>query len=112
MYLPRFELSPRTFSLKPALQACGLNVIFSQSADLSGFADHPLYLDDVLQRCYCKADEEGTTAAAVTVAAARYKGIAPGPRPNVIRFDRPFIWVIGNLNTPAAPYFMGITHEP
>lgn len=112
VYLPRFELSPRTFSLKPALQACGLNVIFSQSADLSGFADHPLYLDDVLQRCYCKADEEGTTAAAVTVAAARYKGISPGPRPNVICFDRPFIWVIGDLNTPAAPYFMGITHEP
>lgn len=112
VYLPRFELKPRTFSLKPALQACGLNTIFSQSADLSGFADHPLYLDDVLQRCYCKADEEGTTAAAVTVAVARYKGIAPGPRPNVIRFDRPFIWVIGDLNTPAAPYFMGITHTP
>ena len=110
--LPRFELKPCTFSLKPALQACGLTTIFSQSADFSGFVDRPLYLDDVLQRCYCKADEEGTTAAAVTVAVGRYKSIPVGPRPNVISFNKPFIWIIGDLNTPAAPYFMGITNEP
>ncbi len=111
VYLPRFELKPNTFSLKPALQACGLNNVFSQSADFSGFVDSPLYLDNVLQRCYCKADEEGTTAAAVTVAVARFKSIRI-PRPKVIAFDKPFIWVIGDLNTPAAPYFMGITQAP
>lgn len=109
--LPRFELKPCTFSLKPALQACGLNNVFSQSADFSGFVDSPLYLDNVLQRCYCKADEEGTTAAAVTVAVAQCKSIRI-PRPKVIAFDKPFIWVIGDLNTPAAPYFMGITQAP
>lgn len=112
VYLPRFELNPGTYSLKPALLACGLRSVFSQGADFSGFSSQPLYLSDVLQRCYCKADEEGTEAAAVTVAVARYKSIAPGPRPNVIVFDRPFIWVIGDLNSPAAPYFMGITRQP
>ena len=112
VYLPRFEVDPGTYSLKPALQACGLKGIFSQSADLSGFADAPLYLHDVLQRCYCKADEEGTQAAAVTVATTRFKSIRPGPRPKVIAFDKPFIWIIGDLNTPAAPYFMGILQKP
>lgn len=112
VYLPRFELNPGTYSLKPALQACGLQSVFSQGADFSGFSSQHLYLSDVLQRCYCKADEEGTEAAAVTVAVARFKSIARGPRPEVIVFDRPFIWVIGDLNTPAAPYFMGITRQP
>lgn len=112
VYLPRFELNPGTYSLKPALQACGLRTVFSQGADFSGFSPQPLYLSNVLQRCYCKADEEGTEAAAVTVAVVRNKCILPGPRPEVIVFDRPFIWVIGDLNTPAAPYFMGITHQP
>lgn len=112
VYLPRFELNPGTYSLKPALQACGLKNIFSLHADLRGFCDSPIYLDDVLQRCYVETDEEGTKAAAVTVAVTRFKSIAPGPRPEVIAFDRPFIWVIGDLNTPAAPYFMGITQHP
>lgn len=112
VYLPRFELNPGTCSLKPALQACGLKNIFSLHADLGGFCNSPLYLDDVLQRCYIETDEEGTKAAAVTVAVVQRKSIAPGPRPKVIVFDRPFIWVIGDLNTPAAPYFMGITQHP
>ncbi len=109
--LPRFELNPGTYSLKPALQACGLKNIFSLHADLRGFCNSPIYLDDVLQRCYVETDEEGTKAAAVTVAVTR-QSISPGPRPKVIAFDRPFIWVIGDLNTPAAPYFMGITQHP
>ncbi len=111
VFLPRFELNPGTYSLKPALQACGLKNIFSQHADLRGFCNSPIYLDDVLQRCYVETDEEGTKAAAVTVAVTR-QSISPGPRPKVIAFDRPFIWVIGDLNTPAAPYFMGITQHP
>lgn len=112
VYLPRFELKPRTYSLKPVLQAAGLRTVFSQAADLSGLAEQPLYLDDVLQRCYCKADEEGTTAAAVTISIVKSRSITPGPRPNLICFDRPFLWIIGDLNTSAAPYFMGITHAP
>ena len=51
-------------------------------------------------------------AAAVTIGLVKYEAIPPGPQPELIRFDRPFIWIIGDLNTPAAPYFMGITHEP
>lgn len=113
VYLPRFEADPGTYSLNGALQACGLRTIFTPNADLSGFADEPLYLSQVLQRCYVKADEQGTEAAAVTIGMVKCTSAAP-PRtqPKVIKFDRPFLWVITDLNSPAAPYFMGIVEKP
>ncbi|MBR7108929.1 MAG: hypothetical protein IKC90_02720 [Akkermansia sp.] len=111
--MPRFELDPGTFSLIPALKACGLSKVFTPAADFSGFSDEPLYLSDMIQRCYVKADEEGTEAAAVTMAIMVQGCAAPSPNmPKEITFDRPFIWVITDLNTAAAPYFMGITEKP
>ncbi|MDO4751014.1 MAG: serpin family protein [Akkermansia sp.] len=111
--LPRFELNPGTYSLKPALQTCGLSTIFTPQANFSGFSDEKLYLSDVIQRCYVKADEEGTEAAAVTMGVMVKSCATKDPiKPKKITFDRPFIWIIGDLNTAAAPYFMGITEKP
>ncbi len=104
--LPRFELRTPTFSLTNALKACGLRHIFSMSADLSGFADEPLFLEQVLQRCYVKADEQGVQAAAVTAGIVGMRSVRLGPPPIV--FDRPFVWAITDLTSPAAPLFMGI----
>ena len=36
----------------------------------------------------------------------------PMAPPPAIRFDRPFIWAIGDLTTGAAPYFMGLFEQP
>ena len=111
--LPRFELTTAPFSLVPALRACGLNDLFTPAADFSGFCNEPLYLSDVLQRCYVKTDEEGTEAVAATAVVIICSAAAPPPsRPREINFNRPFIWVIGNLNVNSTPYFMGITEEP
>ena len=111
--LPRFELTTGTFSLAPALQACGINDIFTPAANFSGFSDAPLYLNDIIQRCYVKMDEEGTEAAAVTAGVVDVWTCAEETvRYREITFDRPFIWVIGNLNVNSTPYFMGITEEP
>ncbi len=114
VYLPRFEVETPAFSLKTALTDCGLNNAFSASANFSGFCDTPLLLSDVLQRGYIRINESGTEAAAVTMAIME-DSCCPYEeprRPNVINFNRPFIWVIADLNTPAAPYFMGITEKP
>ena len=111
--MPRFEINPGTVSLVPALKACGLNIIFTPAADFSGFGNEPLCISKVLQRCYVKTDEDGTEAAAITAAISICWAAAPPPvRPKEINFNRPFIWIIGDLNTPAHPYFMGITEEP
>lgn len=114
VYLPRFDMDPGTISLKPALEACGVTLSFSPAANYTGFTDTELMLSDVLQRCRAKVDEEGTEAAAVTMAIVAEGACAPGARrpPKRIRFDRPFIWVITDLNSAAAPYFMGITEKP
>ena len=109
--MPRFEQRTATFPLTNALKACGLRQIFTPQADLSGFADAPLYLSEVLQRCYVKADEQGAKAAAVTVGvilswSARPRSVIP------FIMDRPFIWAITDLENSTSPLFMGLYEHP
>lgn len=110
--LPKFETSTPTYSLKSVLQACGVHTAFLPGADFSGFADEELVLKEVRQKCFVKVDEEGTKAAAVTGFGYGLGAPGPSPVPKVITFDRPFLWVIGDLTTPAAPWFMGLCEEP
>lgn len=105
--LPRFENDPGVMELTTILKRCGLAHCFSEQANFSGFTDEPLCLDRVLQRCYVKVDEVGTEAAAVTVGNMKsYK--LPAKQPKKLILNRPFIWVIADINTAAAPYFMGL----
>lgn len=112
--LPRFEVRTDAFSLSSALQALGVRAAFTSAADFSGFAEgESLALSDVKQKCYIIVDEKGTEAAAVTMAALRAVPIVPTPpKPKVIRFDRPFLWVVGDLATSAPPFFMGVCERP
>ena len=110
--LPKFETSTPTYSLKSVLQACGVHTAFLPGADFSGFADEDLVLEEGRQKCFVKVDEEGTKAAAVTGFGYGLGAPGPSPVPKVISFDRPFLWVIGDLTTPAAPWFMGQCEEP
>lgn len=109
--LPRFEQRTATFSLVNALKACGLQHVFSSEADFSAFSDEPLMLAEVLQRCYVKTDEQGVKAAAVTVATMNRSAAFPAKLVS-ITFNRPFIWAITDLTSPAAPYFMGLFERP
>ena len=109
--MPRFEQRTDTFPLANALKSCGLKYIFSRQADLTGFADAPLYLSEVLQRCYVKADEQGAKAAAVTVGVMRCWSARP-QRPVPFIMDRPFIWAITDLENSTAPLFMGLCERP
>lgn len=108
--LPRFEQCTPTFPLDTALQACGLRHIFSGSTDLSGFADEALRLGTILQRCYVKTDEQGVQAAAATIAVVKTRSLDRSAPPLI--FDRPFVWSITDLTTPAAPYFLGLFEQP
>lgn len=105
--LPRFELLTPVLKLTGALKSCGLRHLFSEAADLSGFADEPLAVESVLQRCYIKTDEQGTSAAAATTAIIKQRSLAPE-----LTFNRPFIWAITDLSTSAAPYFLGLFEHP
>lgn len=115
VYLPRFEIKTNTFSLKETLKACGLQHTLSESANFSGFTNSPLQISDVLQQCYISVNESGTEAAAATLAVME-EGCAmeddTPSRPKVINFNRPFIWVISDLETAGAPFFMGLLEQP
>ncbi len=104
--LPRFELRTGTKSWKSVLQACGLSRLFSPQADFRGFMNRPLYVSDVCQSCYVKVDEQGTKAAAATAAVVLLSA-APRRTERLI-FNRPFIWMVMNLDSPESPFFMGL----
>ena len=110
--LPRFEAATRAFSLKPTLQALGVGSAFTPAADFSPLAEERIFLSDILQKCFVKVDEEGTEAAAVTAAIAADCCLLIEEEPRIIRFDRPFLWLIGDLSTATPPYFMGLMENP
>lgn len=110
LYLPKFRLTTDTISLQKVLTHAGVRTMFTDAAQFS-FAEEPLKVADVLQRCFVEMTEDGTEAAAITAVVMKDAYIVPEPPP-VIRFDKPFLWAIGDLTSGAAPWFMGLTEEP
>ncbi len=108
--LPKMDVDSGVFPLKEALQKLGLRRAFGE-ADFSGLTDERIRIDKLLQRCHVIVNERETEAAAVTAAVMKAYGLAPAP-PKVIRFDRPFVWAIGDLTTDAPPFFLGLCEEP
>lgn len=95
--LPRLVFSPPAQDLSAILQALGLKTLLTPQADLSGLAaDTPLYLNTALQKCHIPITESTENE--------------PSGIPD-IRFDKPFIWFIGSLSSPAPPYAVGIVEN-
>lgn len=100
--LPRFRVDSN-HDLVPALTALGVGVAFRPGAELEGIGIEdplgPLFVSDLRQRALLECDEEGTTAAAVTMAVA---SCSAGPAsPVEFRCDRPFLFVLRHLPTGA-----------
>ncbi|KAK6045735.1 hypothetical protein COOONC_16760 [Cooperia oncophora] len=65
--IPKMKIET-DFKLKEALMAMGVTNIFSDKADLTGIAEKPpLKVSRAAHRAIIEVDEEGTTAAAVTL---------------------------------------------
>ena len=91
--MPKFKLET-SLVLNKALQKMGVEAAFSGAADFKGIAaTGNLALDMVKQQCYIDVTEQGTEAAAVTVAQVRLTsaGINSVARMTV---DRPFLFFI------------------
>ena len=101
LYLPRFKMSYGTKSLVPALKSLGLKSCFEGEGMFMNMSDDKkVYLDDVLHKAVLEVNEEGTVAAAATAAIMMTRSLPR--RPEVIRFNRPFIMLIYHMpsNTP------------
>jgi len=95
--IPKFEFESE-FSLKKALMAMGMPIAFSADADFSGMTgNRDLAIDDVLHKAFVSVDEAGTEAAAATAVVMTLTAV-PTP-PVVVMVDRPFIFLIRDIET-------------
>ncbi|KAK7866096.1 hypothetical protein R5R35_011614 [Gryllus longicercus] len=107
VWLPRFSLHT-TVPLNGALQELGLGGLFNGSADFSGIASSPIFMNEILQKATIEVNEEGTEASAATggvfflTAADLY---------NFFRADHPFMFFLLDDQTGTV-LFQGRFVEP
>ena len=111
MTLPKFSADSR-FELATILQKMGMASAFDPTtADLSGITtDQRLWVDKVVHEANIDVDENGTTAAAVTVVSGR-GGAGEPPPSTTFHIDKPFLYLIQE-NTTGAVLFMGRIDDP
>ncbi|KAF8571739.1 hypothetical protein P879_00360 [Paragonimus westermani] len=109
LHMPRFKLAGNhPMNVKKLLEACGMRMVFTSSADLSKMCStHKLFISDALHKAVLEVDEEGATAAAATGMMIAVMCYQPSP---VIRVDHPFfVALICDSNVPV---FVGHVLKP
>jgi serpin B len=107
--MPKFEFESE-FMLRDTLAALGMAEAFSEQADFSGMTgQRDLFISDVVHKAFVSVDENGTEAAAAT--AVIMKLTAAVEEPAEMTMDRPFIFLIRDLETGAI-LFVGRVVEP
>ena len=108
--MPRFKLEYGA-ELKEPLQTMGMKLPFSHNADFSGMSPSPLCLSAVKHKSFVEVNEEGTEAAAATIATMKATSVRRENRPFQMVVDRPFLFVIADQVTKAI-LFLGVVFEP
>ncbi len=110
-WLPKYSIESR-MDVASVLSAMGMPDVFDPSnADLSGITtDEKLFIQQVVHQANLDVDEEGVTAAAVTVALGL--GGAGEPPPHVdFKVDKPFLYFIRDRQSGTI-LFMGRVTDP
>ena len=100
--LPRFETNSDTngldinLGLIGLLQKMGINLVFDPSlAEVPNMCERPVYISMMRQKAAIKVNEEGSEAAAVTIAGVKFGSAAPVENPKAtFHANRPFVYVI------------------
>jgi serpin B len=107
--MPKFEFASE-FSLKDTLAGMGMPIAFSGDADFSGMTGNPeLFISDVVHKAFVSVDEAGTEAAAATAVIVGMTAVSPSPLE--VTIDRPFIFLIRDIETGAI-LFVGRVLNP
>lgn len=101
--IPRFDLEYGIKNLNDVLKSMGMEIAFSDEADFSGIGDS-IAISRVLHKAVIEVNEEGSTAAGVTV--AEMKATAALLDPPEFVADRPFMFLIADDETGSI-LFMG-----
>ena len=108
--LPKWQFLVQA-PLKDALMGLGATTAFTESADLSGMtSEADLQVTDVLQQVFIAVDEAGTEAAAATAVVVGVES-APVPAAAPLVVDRPFVFVIHDVEH-GTPLFLGKVTDP
>jgi serpin B len=101
--LPKWEYES-SFMMKETLQAMGMPIAFSEAADFSGMTGkRDLYIADVVHKAFVSVDEAGTEAAAASAVIMKLTSM---PTDVVtVTVDRPFIYLIRDIETGAILFF-------
>ena len=119
LFLPRFKVESGTIDLAQPLISMGVPLFDESRAALSGLIEEPLpvWLGQAVQKAYIDVDENGATAASVTIMAA-ITGAAipkePVKPPFNMRCDKPFLFVIYKEIPEDGPLalFIGMVMKP
>ena len=111
--MPEFSYDYST-SLKDQLKKMGMELSFSNDADLTKMQDFKkdplqsrLKISDVIHKTHIEVDRNGTKAAAVTAAIIEKATSVPDrPEPEYVTLDRPFVYGILDTQT-GMPLFIG-----
>ena len=111
--MPKFE-TEYDVELGGVLQQLGMTDAFREElADLSGLGtcgDSGLYISRVLHKTYIRVAEQGTRAAAATTVEVSVKGAQQLPPHKTVTLDRPFLYLLIDVQT-GLPIFMGSVSE-
>jgi serpin B len=108
--MPKFEFDSQ-LSLNDILAGMGMPDAFSLSeADFSGMTGSQLFIWGVVQKAFVSVDEAGTEAAAAT-AVSGAPSAGPPESPVQVTVDRPFIFLIRDIDTGAI-LFVGRVMNP
>jgi len=104
--LPVLSFRPLTQDVTPLLHLLGLRSLFAVASPLPGLSgDTPLPFSRALQCCSLTLDESGDDAP------PHASPPLPNHAPVLLQADKPFIWFIGSLASPAPPYALGIVEN-
>ena len=118
LLLPRFCIESDVSNLKSALEALGVPLFDDEAAPLSGGLieqDMPVWVSDALQKAAIRVDEQGATAAAVTVIdEATAAADDDETEPFEMICDRPFAFILyGNsYGGMHQVLFTGVVNQP
>ncbi len=107
--LPRFRID-YAIVLNNALKALGMGEAFSNQANFSGMGEN-LAISQVRHKSFVEVNEEGTEAAASTIAKVLPTSSVPLHEPFRMIVDRPFFCAIGDRQTGSI-LFMGSVVDP
>jgi len=109
LYMPKFRYEYKR-KLNDDLISLGMGRAFDPgTADFSRISDEEIFISFVLHQTFIENKEEGTEAAAATVAGFTRTSLPP--EPEVIDINRPFLYFIRETTTGTI-VFMGLVADP